>query len=310
MPTQGKRFALITPVRDEAKFIGAMIESIMNQSIRPEKWVIVDDGSRDETPEIISQYAAEYRAIDLVRLPERDVRLPGGETAVSQALRRIVLSDYDFLARFDADLAFEQDYMKRILEEFDKDPELGIAGGGLYVYKDGGLQLEKAPEYHVRGALKLYRRQCFEEIGGLTNQIGWDTIDEVLAWSRNWRTRSFFEYRVIHRRPTGDGLIPRRVWWERGKAEYNTWSHPCFVLAKTVKLAAQGLGVIGPACFLSGFLWSQLRGFDRVRNQDFKAVRRRQQWSRGVSALHDRNSSFAVKDSGAQAISIRSPWDS
>jgi len=279
------RYALITPVRDEEKYIGGMMESILAQQVRPAKWIIVDDGSTDRTAEIIESCARNAEFVEVVKLSRREQREPGGEGAIAHALRHLELSEYDFLARFDADLLFEPDYIGRILDEFERDPKLGIAGGGLYVEKGCRSELERVPEYHVRGALKMYRRQCFEQIGGITTQIGWDTIDEVYAWSKGWKTKSFFQYRVIHRRPTGEGIRASHIYWERGKAEYYTWSHPLFVAGKVVKLAAEKFSLLKPFAFFAGFVSCYLRRESRIQDQIFVQTRRTQQFRRIFSTL-------------------------
>jgi poly-beta-1,6-N-acetyl-D-glucosamine synthase len=278
------RIALITPLRDEEDYVEAMILSIIAQQKRPAKWIIVDDGSTDRTSVIVQRYCENFEFIELLELPARSERRPGGEGAIISALERLDLSQFDYLARFDADLLFEKDYFSRLLEEFHQDPKLGIAGGSLFIRKNGMLILEKAPEYHVRGALKMYRRECFEQLGGLGTEIGWDTIDEVYAWSQGWRTRSLSDIQVIHRRPTGEGLHASRIYWERGRAEYLTWSHPAFVFLKTVKLA-----VDSPAnarCFFAGFLRSYKTHQIRLRDSKFKRTRRNQQLARVLLVLN------------------------
>ncbi|HYB60464.1 MAG TPA: glycosyltransferase family A protein [Methylomirabilota bacterium] len=274
------RYALITPVRDEETFIAESIQSILAQTLPPTKWIIVDDGSADKTVEIVRSYASHTPSLEILELPRREQRAPGGEGAIAHALHQLTLTDYEYLARFDADLLFGSDYIERILEEFERDPQLGIAGGGLYIQRKGRLELEKVPEYHVRGALKMYRRECFEQIGGITARIGWDTIDEVFAWTKGWKTRSFFDYRVIHRRPTGEGIHAGRVYWERGKAEYLTWSAPFFVLAKAVKTALTELSILRPVSYLSGFLACYVNRMQRIQDSAFAKARREQQWGR------------------------------
>lgn len=277
------RILLLTPVRDEEKYIAPMIDSIMNQEVRPAKWIIVSDGSTDKTNEIVAELARRFEAIELVQLPVRSERRPGGEGAIASILRTLNLSCFDYVARFDADLWFEPDYFSRILDEFARDPRLGIAGGGLYIQKNDSLKLETAPQYHVRGALKMYRRECFEYIGGIGSQIGWDTADEVYAWSGGWRTRSFFDLRVIHRRPTGGAIAQASIYAERGKAEYLTWSHPAFVLLKTLKLS---LGNTRHAvAFLKGYLREYWRKTQRPQDPVFRKTRRRQQMSRMLWVL-------------------------
>jgi poly-beta-1,6-N-acetyl-D-glucosamine synthase len=279
------RYAIVTPVRDEEAYIGAMIESIATQTILPEKWIIVDDGSSDKTVEIVESYARRFKFIKLLQLPTRDRRRPGGEEAIPSALRLLDVNKFEYLARYDADLSFSPDYIERIMNEFKRDPLLGIAGGGLYIDKGGKLEFEKNPEYHVRGALKMYRRECFESIGGLTTQIGWDTVDEVSAWTKGWRTRSFYDLKVIHRRPTGEGIETGRIYRERGRAEYLTCSHPLFVLAKTLRLAVTRRSILKPLCYLKGFVASYLRHEKRICDPAFAKARRDQQIGRLFDVL-------------------------
>jgi len=274
-------YVLISPVHNEEKFIGRMIETIAEQTILPGHWLIVDDGSTDRTPEIVQAYVQKYSFIELVRLASRASRKPGGEGVIQQTLNVIQAYPYDFLARFDADLEFRPDYIARILDEFSKDKKLGIAGGGLYVQKKGRVVLEKVPKYHVRGGLKMYRRECLDQIGSLHTCMGWDTIDEVVAWKYGWRTRSFLDNRVIHKRPTGEGMPAREIFWKRGKGEYYTWSHPLFVFLKTVKVAATG--PIRGLHYLGGFLECYLKNEDRLRDPEFKRIRRKQQVRRILS---------------------------
>lgn len=276
------RIALVTPLKDEEKFIKGMIDSILDQDIRPGIWIIVDDGSTDRTPEIVQDYCQRFPFIELLRLPARNERKPGGEGAIVVALAKINPADFDYIARFDADLLFERDYFSRILQEFDRDPALGIAGGCLYVEKNGRRIPEKAPEYHVRGAVKMYRRECFVELGGLGTEIGWDTIDEVWAWTSGWRTRSFADIKVLHRRPTGVGMRAVRIYRERGRAEYLTWSHPVFVVLKVFKIAIQN--PINAWSFAAGVYDAYSRQDPRPKSIAFRRSRRSQQLSRLLNA--------------------------
>ena len=275
--------ALITPMKNEEKYIEGMLRSILEQEVKPDLWVIVDDGSTDGTPEILQRYCLKAPFIQVVQLPQRSVRRPGGEGAIASGMERISVPDFDFIARFDADLLFERSYFARILSEFARDDRLGIAGGGLYVEQDRKPVLERAPGYHVRGALKMYRRECFEQLGGLGTEIGWDTIDEVMAWSFGWKTRSFPEIAVIHRRPTGSGLNAARVFHERGRAEYLTWSHPVFAGLKTVGMAARS--PVNAWNFAGGMIASYRRRDARIQAPAFRRARRKQQLDRMLYAL-------------------------
>ncbi|HEX7730031.1 MAG TPA: glycosyltransferase family A protein [Terracidiphilus sp.] len=276
---------LITPVRDEEGYIGTMLETIAAQTVRPDRWIIVDDGSCDKTPAMIEEFAQTHPFIELVALPQRKERAAGGEGAIPSALRKVDLDSIDFLARFDADLAFPPDYFERMLEEFEKDPKLGIAGGTLYIERNGERAYEMDPDFHVRGALKMYRRQTFLDIGGLYPKFGWDTIDEVMAWSKGWTTRSFRSPWVLHRRPTGQGTAARRLYRLRGQAEFLTWSHPLHVFAKTFHIAFTERSLIKPVCYLGGYFENSLKRPERIQNAAFKHARQSQQLGRLASIL-------------------------
>jgi glycosyltransferase involved in cell wall biosynthesis len=275
-------YVLITPVYNEEKFIGRMIESIASQTVLPSHWIIVDDGSTDGTPEIIRSYAKRLGFIELICLSKQSSRKPGGESAIEQALKFAEAYPYDFLARFDGDLEFLPDYIEKILDKFSGDSRLGIAGGGLYIEKKGKFELERVPPYHVRGALKMYRRDCLKQIGSLHTNMGWDTIDEVYAWKSGWKTRSYTENRVIHKRPTGEGLSSKEISWHRGQGEYYTWSHPLFVFFKAMNLATSS-----PARafhYMAAFIDCYLRRKKRLQDPEFSRIRRKQQLRRFLSA--------------------------
>jgi glycosyltransferase involved in cell wall biosynthesis len=275
-------YALISPVYNEKKFIGRMIESIAAQTVLPSRWVIVDDGSTDGTQEIIRAYLQRYRFIELICLPKSKTNKPGGEGVIQKALEIVQFYPYEFLGRFDSDLEFCPDYIEKMLCEFAGDEKLGIAGGGLYIEKENRFVLEKVPKYHVRGGVKMYRRKCLEDIGSLCTHMGWDTVDEVHAWRYGWKTRSFFENRVIHKRPTGERLTARELSRQRGQAEYYTWSHPLFVFLKAVKVGAAS--PMRGFHFLDAFLECYRKQEARLQDADFKRIRRKQQLKRLVSA--------------------------
>ena len=278
-------YALITPAHNEVQFIGLMIASVMRQTPRPAKWIIVDDGSTDGTADLI-QYLNIHSQIEVVRLPPKEMREPGGEGAIGQALSRLNLADYDFLARFDADIILSDGYMAGLLGEFAKDANLGIAGGELYVPTPRGEQREQQPEGHVRGALKLYRRECFADIGGLASHIGWDTVDETYAQMYGWKTMTFPEYHAVHCRPTGAGISSVRHYCELGKAEYLTWSDPLFVLLKSLKIAALSGGPINAAAFVSAFAACYAERQPRITDERFREFRRSYQRARIFPFVH------------------------
>lgn len=282
------RYAIVTPVRDEQEFVGEMIESILSQQSRPTHWVIVDDGSSDRTPEILEGYARDYSFIQVVRLAPRNCRLPGGEWAVSAALANIPFKGIDLLARFDADVVFQAGYMDRMFSEFAANPRLGIAGGGLYVRRNNGLVLERRKETHVRGSVKMYRRQCFEQIGGLTADIGWDTLDELIASVKGWETRTFEDVAAVHRRATGQAISRSYLYGARGRAEYLTWSSLVFVMGKALALAFGQWSLSTPIFYLAGYFTAWRRREPRVADPEIPRIRRAQQRDRVLDFLRTR----------------------
>jgi biofilm PGA synthesis N-glycosyltransferase PgaC len=197
-------YVVISPVRDEGNYIKLTLDSVVSQTAKPAQWIIVDDGSIDDTSTIVEQYVERYPWIKSLKLDKQGQRARG--TRVVQVFfegYRQVDVDYDFLVKLDGDLSFEADYFECLLARFADDPQLGIASGEPYYPYGGDWRPEKAPPDHTRGQTKVYRRTCFENIGGLTPVLGWDSIDELRAQMKGWKTRTFPELRLHHCRPMG-----------------------------------------------------------------------------------------------------------
>src|SRR5271170_5513575 len=194
------KYVIITPVRDEEAYIRHTIESVVAQTIQPAEWVIVDDGSTDGTGSTIDQYSKQFSWIQTVHRENRGFRQAGGGVveAFYDGHHMLRCNDWDFIVKLDGDLSFESDYFQQCLEAFRKEQTLGIAGGNIYHNIGGKLVIEKNPRFHVRGATKIYRRACWEAIGGLWPAAGWDTIDEVKANRLGWKTCSFADLHLLH----------------------------------------------------------------------------------------------------------------
>jgi glycosyltransferase involved in cell wall biosynthesis len=248
---------VITPVRNEARYIGRTIESMVAQTVQPCQWVIVDDGSTDGTADILNAAARVHEWIIVVRRPDRGFRKSGGGVveAFYDGYYRLGHINWEFLVKLDGDLSFEPDYFERCIKEFALDPELGIGGGTIFVAAQGQLQIDCAddPPFHVRGATKIYRRACWEQIGPLAAAPGWDTIDEVTANRLGWHTRSFRAISLIQHRTTGAVDGKWATWFKNGRANYVTGYHPAFMLAKCVKCVFVQPGVVAPVALLAGF---------------------------------------------------------
>lgn len=198
------KYVIITPVHNEEAYLRFTLESVVAQTVRPQQWMIVDDGSTDGTARIIEEYVGCHAWIERVTLPAGAGRELGARVVrvFCEGLRQLE-ADYDFLVKLDGDLEFGPDYFERLLAKFAEDPRLGIAGGGFYILVGNQWQLEKVPVDHVRGATKVYSRACYADIGGLKPVNGWDGVDEWRAQMKGWKTRSYNELVVHHLRPTG-----------------------------------------------------------------------------------------------------------
>jgi biofilm PGA synthesis N-glycosyltransferase PgaC len=282
MKTQSIKYVVITPVRDEEVHIQSTIQSMINQRVLPEEWVIVDDGSKDGTGRIIDDYASRYPWIKAVHRPDRGFRKAGGGVvdAFNDGYRALTCSDWDFMTKFDGDLAFEPDYFEKCFDEFYRDEKLGVGGGVICYVVEGKKRFEEAPAFHVRGATKIYRKACWVGIGGFLAAPGWDTMDEVKANSLGWTTRSFPQLHLIHHRDTGsaDGLWPTLV--KYGRANYICGYHPLFMLTKCIVRFFRKPYVIGSIGLMYGFVSGYLTNVPQVDDRAAIAYLRRQQMSR------------------------------
>jgi len=276
------RYAIITPVRDEEKFIEATIESVLRQTSRPSEWVIVDDGSSDRTGAIIDRYVAQYPWIHVVHRANRGFRKAGGGVmeAFYDGYNTLECKDWDFIVKLDGDLSFSLEYFEKCFEYFRRDPQLGIGGGEINHEIAGQLKLEGNPRFHVRGATKIYRRACWEAIGGLWPAPGWDTIDEVKANMLGWKTYAFSDLQLFHHRFTGseEGLLRDRV--KHGVACYVSGYHPIYVAASCVSRLTQKPYVIGSVGIMYGFLKSHVTRPPRLRDRSYISYIRGQQLRR------------------------------
>ena len=177
---RGRRYVLITPCRDEAPYLPATIESVAAQTLQPALWIVVDDGSTDDTPRILEAAAAVHPYLRVVRCTDRGERAvgPGVIEAFNAGLRTIDLSEFDYVCKFDADLELPPRYFERLIEEMERVPRLGAVSGKMFLRDEAGhLHHERRGDDHAAGPTKFYRRECFLDIGGFVQMVGWDGID-------------------------------------------------------------------------------------------------------------------------------------
>lgn len=273
---------MVTPVRDEEEHLRSTIESMIHQTLVPQEWVIVDDGSKDGTGKVIDDYSRQYSWIKAVHRQDRGFRKAGGGVvdAFNDGYRELTCRDWDFMAKFDGDLTFDPDYFEKSFDEFTRDEKLGVGGGVICYVENGTKRFERAPAFHVRGATKIYRKACWEGIGGFLAAPGWDTMDEVKANSLGWATRSFPHLHLIHQRDTGsaDGVWPTLV--KYGRANYICGYHPLFMLCKCVVRLFRRPYVIGSIGLMYGFVSGYMTRAPQADDRAAIEYLRRQQMRR------------------------------
>lgn len=275
------KYVIITPVRDEEKHIADTVESVVRQTVRPEEWIIVNDGSTDGTGAILDRCAVQYPWIRVIHRVNRGFRKSGG--GVIEAFYdgyNTIKCDWEFIVKLDGDLSFAPEYFEKCFDHFRSQPDLGIGGGEIYHQVSDKLKLEATPRFHVRGATKIYRKACWEAIGGLWLTAGWDTIDEVKANMLGWKTYSFSDQHLLHHRLTGtaDGLIQDRV--KHGKVCYVSGYHPLFVLVSCGYRIVRRPYLIGSMATLYGYVKAFLTRPPRVEDPAYIAYMRSQQLRR------------------------------
>jgi len=275
-------YVVITPARDESLYIEKTIESVASQTIKPVEWVIVNDGSTDDTGKIIDRYSNQYPWIHTIHRENRGFRKSGGGVieAFYDGYNSLKSKDWDYVAKLDGDLSFGGDYFEKCFEYFKGNSKLGIAGGMVYHVINGVDKLEKNPSFHVRGATKIYKKECWDAIGGLIKSPGWDTLDEVKANMLGWETKSFPDLKLIHHRYTGnaDGIWRNSV--KNGTADYISGYHPLFMFLKCTKRFFQKPYIIGSAGHFYGFLAGYIRNMPQVNDSRLINYLRRQQINR------------------------------
>jgi glycosyltransferase involved in cell wall biosynthesis len=276
------QYVVITPVRDEEKHVRATIQSMASQTIPPTEWIIVDDGSADKTAEIVERDTANFAWIRMLRRPNRGMRKSGGGVieAFYDGYMALDHKDWQFIVKLDGDVSFPRDYFENCFEHFARDSKLGVGGGDIYHAFNGHQKIEANPKFHVRGATKIYRRACWDAIGGLVQAPGWDTIDEVKANMLGWNSYSFNELHVLHHRVTGgaDGLLRDRV--KHGLACYISGYHPLFLAASCVSRLIKKPYVAGSAAICYGYLKGYWTRTPRVNDRRLIKYLRRQQLRR------------------------------
>jgi poly-beta-1,6-N-acetyl-D-glucosamine synthase len=276
------RHLVIVPARNEARFIGDMLMSLLRQTEPPDRIVIVDDGSSDGTSRIVAALIGEHRSLELLRHETRtgDVMGPAVARAFALAYRRHRAEGYSYTSKFDADLVFPEHYCATVLRHLEAHPDIGVAGGVLVDEARGApARLRVAPN-HVVGALKTFRHPALAAIGGLEEVPGWDIIDQVKLRILGWQSAALESLPVLHRRAHGsrEGRLSGRADW--GAGAWAIGSHPLFVLGRGFYRMLEPPYLIGGLAFWGGYLLAALKKTPRLRDPVVIARLRQEQLSR------------------------------
>jgi glycosyltransferase involved in cell wall biosynthesis len=251
------RYVIISPVKDEERYVELTLQSVTSQTVAPVRWVIVDDGSTDRTAEIVQRYASRYPFIQVLEHRKAGARRPGSPVihAFNHGYASVGDLDYDVIVKLDCDLSFGADYFETLLARFQADNNLGIASG-IYLEADdtGAWTAVKMPSYHAFGASKVLRRSCFDEIGGFPAAPGWDTVDEIRAMSRGWKTGHFEDLPVHHHKREGTGIGLMRTSRMHGEIFYTTGGDPLFLLFKVVHRITTPPVVLNALALTAGYV--------------------------------------------------------
>ncbi len=276
------RFVVVTPCRDEEDHLPATIRTMVEQTVRPTLWVIVDDGSTDRTPEILEEATAAHDFIRVVRRDDRGRRRvgPGVIEAFYAGLDAAGGPDaWDYLCKLDADLELPPRYFETVIAEMQKDPLLGNYSGKVQIrLPDGTLVDERTGDENANGQAKFYRSACFREIGGFVREVSWDGIDGHMCRMHGWIAKSADrpEIKMIHRRLMGSsevGIWTGRKRWGYGK--YFMGSAPYFVLAVSLYRMLERPFVVGGLGILVGYLEAWVARRPRFGDRSFRAYLRR-----------------------------------
>lgn len=281
--SQIPKYVLITPARNEAEFIELTLKSVTAQTVKPARWVVVSDGSTDGTDALVAKYAAQHDWIELVRMPERRERHFAGKVLAFQAgCERVKGLDYEVIGNLDGDVSFAPDYFEFLIGKFGENSKLGVAGtpfveaGEQYDYRFTSIE-------HVSGQAQMFRRTCYEQIGGYVPAEcgGIDHVAVIKARMKGWLTRTFPEKTYVHHRVMGTaGTSKLRAKWKVGKLDYALGGHPLWEVFRGFYQMTKSPFVLGGILILAGYFWSMIRRAKRPVSDELVKFRHREQMGR------------------------------
>lgn len=286
-------YILISPCRNEAEYMKETLDSVLAQTMVPDRWVIVDDGSSDETPAILADYASRHPQIQVVTRADRGHRAvgPGVIDAFYAGYESVPIDEYDYLCKLDLDLRLPPRYFEILIGRMEEDPLIATCSGKAYIYEEGQLVFERHGDDMSLGMTKLYRVSQFKAIGGFVREVMWDGIDCHRCRMKGWKALSWDEeeLRFVHLRPMGSsqvGVYTGRM--RHGFGQYFMGTGFFFILASSLSRINQKPYVLGSLAVVWGWLKSALQKKPRYGDREFRRFLRRYQWKilfRGKAAV-------------------------
>ena len=284
------KYVLITPAHNEERFIAKTLESVASQSLLPEQWVIVDDGSTDGTAEVVTSYAQRFPWIQLVNRSQRIKRDFAGKVhAFNAGLERVESVEFDVVGNLDADISFDPDYLDFLMRKFAKDPGLGVAGTPFLENGYDSARDSFEGENHVAGGCQLFRRGCFQDVGGyIPNPAGGiDWIAVTTARMKGWKVQCFRQKRFHHHRTLGTAERGHlRALFSYGEKDYYLGGSPIWQLFRVIYRMGKNPPIVGGLALMAGYVWAALRRVRRAVSPELMRFHRREQMRKLKSLFH------------------------
>jgi glycosyltransferase involved in cell wall biosynthesis len=277
-------YILITPARNEEKYITKTIESMVSQTKKPTRWIIVNDGSTDCTKAVIEKYLDKLSWLELIDLQEKRERSFAAKASCFNAgYKRALELNYDYIGNLDADISFDPDYLEYLLEQFYKYPKLGVAGTPFVEDSGEHYDYRFTDRNHVSGACQIFKAECFNQIGGYkpVKGGGIDWIAVTTARMKGWETRTFTEKVCYHHRKMGTGQFS--AWatgFKHGQKDYYLGGHPLWQLCRGIYQGTRKPYFVSGASMFYGYVWAWLKGVEKVIDKDLETFHRKEQMDR------------------------------
>jgi glycosyltransferase involved in cell wall biosynthesis len=282
------RYVLVTAARNEELYLENTIKSVVAQTVRPLRWVIVSDASADRTDEIIAEYASQHPWIVWTRMDEhRDRSFAAKAVCFNSGFRLLQDLEYDVIGNLDADITFAPAYYEYLLGKFDEMPDLGVAGtpyvedpdrpwAHSYAHRNADLT-------HVSGACQMFRKECFDEVGGYTpiRGGGIDWVAVTTARMKGWQTRTFVDKVCFHHRKMGTARGgPLSARFRHGQEDYYLGGHPLWQIFRALFQMRSRPVILGGVMLLAGYVWAWITRVERPISAELVAFHRREQMER------------------------------